>query len=56
MTDYSVISGSVDFKEDGRDLHNVEKKIRSYKEQFTAHSYCRGLCVRSTAESKLLDD
>ncbi len=31
MTDYSVISGSVDFKEDGRDLHNVEKKSEVIK-------------------------
>lgn len=27
MTDYSVISGSGDFKEDNRELHNVEKRF-----------------------------
>lgn len=31
MTDYSVISGSAVFKEDGRDLHNVEKKSEVIK-------------------------
>lgn len=40
MTDYSVISGSGGFIEDGRDLHNVGGGIKCYKEQFKAHSYC----------------